>query len=129
MWRGARWPRARRRHTSRRSSAFTPTASSTTRPSRTRWRESPAGRPGRSSGGRRLTPPRSAEPAGIRDPACLAALQVLGVLAALIHRAPAPVAALGGVEKEPAAALAGAFLEPRRRVGVEQVDRAGHRDV
>src|SRR2546423_14800467 len=110
MWRGARWPRVRRRHSSRRSSASTPTASSTTPPSRTRWRESPAGRPGRSSGGRGLTPPPSAEPVGIRDPAGLAAPQVLGFLAALVHGAPAPVAALGGVEKEPAEAVAPAFL-------------------
>jgi hypothetical protein len=37
----------------------------------------------------------------------------LGVLPALAHRAPAAVAALGGVEEEPAAVIAGALLETR----------------
>ncbi len=51
----------------------------------------------------------------------------LGLLAALAHRAPAPVAALGGVEEEPAAALAGALLEAR--AVLEQGDRGGDRDM
>src|SRR6185312_7977925 len=72
---------------------------------------------------------RAEKHALFRGGAALAPAFVLGLLAALAHLAPAPVAALGRVEEEPAAAIAGALLETKRRRAIEQLHRFGHRDV
>ena len=53
----------------------------------------------------------------------------LGLLPALAHRAPPPVASLGGVEEEPAAVVARALPEAGGGALAEQLHGRGHRHV
>src|SRR5271170_390886 len=48
---------------------------------------------------------------------------LLGAIAAHLHFAPAPAAIFRGVEKQPAAAIAGALLDPPGVASAEQIDR------